>query len=165
MQVDNKTITGIKDVANEFNIHFTTVAKIIEKFIVSSQPEFTHYLLQPNRDSFFLDLTAKEEIQKEIKILKNKKSCAPSLTSLSKRILLIENLFFDINSFPETLKQANLTPIFKKDGHKLCNNYRPNSFLSNISKVIERIVNKRLTKLLNLKEMLHEKQFRFRHNH
>ena len=126
MQVDNKTITGIKDVANEFNIHFTTVAK---------------------------------------RILKNKKSCAPSLTSLSKRILLIENLFFDINSFPETLKQANLTPIFKKDGHKLCNNYRPNSFLSNISKVIERIVNKRLTKLLNLKEMLHKKQFRFRHNH
>ena len=70
--------------------------------------------------------------------------------------MLIENLFFDINSFPETLKQANLTPIFKKDGHTVCNNYRPNSFLSNISKVIERIVNKRLTKLLNLKEMLHK---------
>ena len=65
LQVNNKIITDIKNIANEFNIHFTTVAKKIEIKLVSSQSEFTHYLPQPNRDSFFLDLTTKEVISKK----------------------------------------------------------------------------------------------------
>ena len=66
MQVNNKTTADIKDIANEFNIHFTTVAKKIEKKLISSQSEFTYYLPQPNQDSFFLDPTTKEEVQGEI---------------------------------------------------------------------------------------------------
>ena len=33
LQVNNKTIANIKDIATEFNIHFNTVAKKIEKKI------------------------------------------------------------------------------------------------------------------------------------
>ena len=65
LQVNNKIITDIKNIANEFNIHFTTVAKKIEIKLVSSQSEFTNYLPQPNRDSFFIDLTTKEVISKK----------------------------------------------------------------------------------------------------
>ena len=79
-------------------------------------------------------------------------------------ISLIANLSFETDTFPETLKQANVTPIFKKDNHTLCNNYRPISLLSNISKGIERLVHKRLPKFLNLDDMLCKKQFGFRHS-
>ena len=129
LKVNHKTITDIKDIANEFNIHFTAAAKKIEKKLISSQSEFTHYLPQPNQDSFFLDPTTKEEVQSEINTLKTNKSSGPSSiptkilkllkTSLSEPILLIANLSFETNTFLETLKQANITPIFKKDDHTL----------------------------------------------
>ena len=77
-------------------------------------------------------------------------------TSLSEPISLIANLSFETNTFPETLKQANITPILKKDNHTLCNNYQPISLLSNISKIIERLVHKRLTKFLYLNDMLYK---------
>ena len=114
MQVSNKAITDRKDIMNEFNIHFTTLAKKLKKNLISSQYEFIHYLPQPNRDSFFLDPTTKKEVQSEIKTLKTNKSSAPSSiptkllkllkTSLSEPISLIANLSFETNTFPETLK-------------------------------------------------------------
>ena len=67
LQISNKTITDIKDIAKEFNIHFTTVAKKIEKSLISSQSEFTHYLPQPDQDSFFLDLTTKGRLKMKSK--------------------------------------------------------------------------------------------------
>ena len=79
-------------------------------------------------------------------------------TSLSEPILLIANLSFETNTFLETLKQANVTPIFKKDDHTLCNNYRPISLLLNIIKIIEILVHKRLTKFLNLNDMSYKQQ-------
>ena len=134
-----------------------------------------HYLSQPNRNSFFLDPTNKEEVQSEIKTLKTSKfsglSSIPTKvlkllkTSLSGPISLIVNLSFETNTFPETLKQANVTPMYKKDDHTLRNNYRSISLLSNISKIIERLVRKKLAKFLNLNDMLYKKQLGFRHDH
>ena len=77
LQVNNKTIADIKGIANEFKIHFTTVAKKNEKKLISSQCEFTYYLPQPNQDSIFLDPKTKEEIQREINTLKTNKSSGP----------------------------------------------------------------------------------------
>ena len=45
------------------------------------------------------------------------------------------------------------------------NNYRLISLLSNISKIIVKLVHKPLTKFLNKNAILHEKQFGFRNNH
>ena len=45
---------------------------------------------------------------------------------------------------PQEWKQATVTPIFKKGDRSLVSNYRPISFLSVLSKVLERIVYRRL---------------------
>ena len=112
LQVNNKTITDIKDIANEFNIHFTTLLKKWKK-LISPQSEFTHYLPQPNWDSFFLDPTTKEEVQSEIKTQKINKSFGPSSiptkvlkllkTSLSEPISLLQTFILK-QTLPETLK-------------------------------------------------------------
>ena len=86
-------------------------------------------------------------------------------TSLSEPISLIASLSFEMNTFLGTLKQPNVTPIFKKDDHTLCNNYRPVWLFSNIRKIIERLVRKRSTKFLNLKDMLYKKKIGFRNDH
>ena len=50
LQVNKKTISDIKEIANEFKIHFTTFSKNIEEKLISSQFEFMQYLPQPSRD-------------------------------------------------------------------------------------------------------------------
>ena len=75
--------------STSISVHFTTVAKKIEKKI-SSKSEFTHYLPHPNRDSLFLDPTTKEEIKSEIK---TNKSSVPSSIPTYKSIETIENFF------------------------------------------------------------------------
>jgi len=55
-------------------------------------------------------------------------------------IKIIAQRSLDCGIFPSTWKLANVTPIYKKgERHEICN-FRPISLLSNISKVIERVV-------------------------
>ena len=86
-------------------------------------------------------------------------------TPISKPISLIANLSFSTGIFPTNLKTADVIPIFKKDDHTSCNNYRPISLLSNTSKIIERLIHSRLMTFLNANEILYKRHFRFRHNH
>ena len=50
LQVNKKTISDIKEIENEFKIHFTTLFKKIEEKLISSQFEFMQYLPQPSQD-------------------------------------------------------------------------------------------------------------------
>ena len=119
--------------------------------------------------------TNAEEVLCEITKLKNNKSigsCSIPLkflklfkTTLSEPISLIANIYFSTGTFPSTLKNPMVIPIYKKEDHTLCNNYRPISLLSNISKIIEKLVHIQLTKSLNKFGILYEKQFGFRNNH
>ena len=65
------------------------------------------------------------------------KEAAPSICSSLTRLC---NLSLNHNSFPSPWKCANVIPLHKKDAESLCNNYRPISLLSCVSKVMERIV-------------------------
>ena len=51
--------------------------------------------------------------------------------------------------FPDKLKLADITPIFKKDDATLAKNYRPVSVLPCISKFFERIIQKQLLSFVN----------------
>ena len=48
---------------------------------------------------------------------------------LSKPISLLANISLHTSMFPNILKTANVTPIFKNDDVALCNNYQPISIL------------------------------------
>ena len=50
------------------------------------------------------------------------------------------NEFVKTSEFPSVLKQANITPVYKKGERECKNNYRPVSILSNVSKIFERIM-------------------------
>ena len=175
IQVGNKTINNPIKIANNFNNHFTSIAEKIEDNLVKSKFNYSRYLSNPNEYSFFIKPTNAEEVLCEITKLKNNKSIGPSSiprkflklfkTTLSEPISLIANISFSTGTFPSTLKTANVIPIYKKDDHTVCNNYRPISLLSNISKIIEKLVHKWLTTFLNKNAILYEKQFGFRNNH
>ena len=74
----------------------------------------------------------------------------------------IINLSLSEGVFPSLLKEANICPIFKKGDKFKCENYRPISLLSNVSKIFERIMYNRLENFLNETSQLYELQFGFR---
>ena len=57
---------------------------------------------------------------------------------------IIFNRSLDQGYFPSSWKEANVTPIYKKDDKSLPSNYRPISLLSQSAKVMERCVHKYL---------------------
>ena len=123
---------------------------------------------------FFLTPTNEQEVLKSIKLLKRNKASGPfSIPTkflklfqkeLSKPISLIINLSFSTGIFPFIQKLGKVTPFFKIEDPSLCTNNRPISLLSNLSKIIETLVHKRVSNFLTAQNVLYEKQFGFRNN-
>ncbi len=57
-----------------------------------------------------------------------------------------------------------MVPIFKTGNSELCNNYRPISLLSSLSKILEKIITTQLTNHLELNNLLYEHQYGFQRN-
>ena len=62
----------------------------------------------------------------------------------------------------ETLKTANVIPLFKKDNQMLFNNYRPVSLLCTFSNIVEKVMYERLLDFLNEHKIIFQYQFGFR---
>ena len=76
------------------------------------------------------------------------------------------NLSFSTGIFPSKLKEAVVIPIFKNKGSPLnTENYRPISLLSNIDKIYQKLMHKRLINFLDRYNCLYSQQFGFRSNH
>ena len=67
------------------------------------------------------------------------------------------------NYITEKLKVANVIPIHT-DSKLESSNYRPISLLSNINKILEKLMHNRLMKFLTELKILYLKQFGFRKN-
>ena len=75
------------------------------------------------------------------------------------------NKSFIEGKFPNILKFADICPIYKKSDKYKCENYRPISLLSNLSKIFERAMHTRLYKFFEAYNLLFETQFGFRKQH
>ena len=106
---------------------------------------------------FFVKEIVKTEVIKEIKNLDIKKGSLFSdvPTKIMKEfgdlfaILIAEsfNLCLNKEEFPEILKVADVTPIYKKANSFEKDSYRPISILPNISETYERIVNNQMNSI------------------
>ena len=73
---------------------------------------------------------------------------------------------FRAGVFPTALKIAKVIPVYKNKGSPLsCSNYRPISLLSNIDKIFEKIIYKRLHNFLLENNILSPRQFGLRKSH
>ena len=75
------------------------------------------------------------------------------------------NLSFTIGAFPTLLITAKLIPIHKKDSKLNFTNYCPISLLSNLDKILEKLIHNRLITFLNIKDITDPLQFGFRQNY
>ena len=116
--------------------------------------------------------TDKEEIANIISSLNsNKASGSNSIpyrilfllkNEISKQFADLFNLSFMTVVFPSVLKTAKVVPVSKKDSKLNYSNYRPISLLSNIEKVLEKLMYKRLYSFLDCNNVIYDLQFGFR---
>jgi hypothetical protein len=66
--------------------------------------------------------------------------------------------------FPARLKTSRTVPIFKTGNSNLCDNYRPIALLSNISKILEKIVSIQLVNHLDRNKIIYKHQYGFQKN-
>ena len=67
--------------------------------------------------------------------------------------------------FPERMKDAEVIPLYKAKEKDLCKNYRPISLLLTISKILEKIMYKRMYNFLDINRQLYNSQYGFRSKH
>ena len=82
--------------------------------------------------------------------------------TLADPIKTLLNLSIINGNFPELLKKADVCPIYKKNDKTRCENYRPISLLSNLSKLYERAMHTRIYDFLEQSNVFYKFQFGFR---
>ena len=75
------------------------------------------------------------------------------------------SLSFEKAIFPDSLKTAKVTPVYKSGNSSSLSNYRPISVLPCFSKMLERIMYTRLYNYLQETKILYSKRFRFQRGH
>jgi hypothetical protein len=159
-------------IANHFNQFFTSIGKKISNDVppVDKQPEEYINYGRPIPE-LNLQNTTPEHVLKTIKKSKNKNSCdihgisAKMVKFVGAEVSIplahIFNRSLESGVFPEMLKQCRVIPIFKSGNHMECDNYRPISLLSSISKVLEKIVAEKLLFHLTENDLLYTHQYGF----
>ena len=110
-----------------------------------------------NKETMFVYRTDEFENSKIPKNMKNKKStvedeisnemlkCNPPI--IESRIATLFNNCFEEGIFPDCFKTAEVLPLCKKGDRKDPGNYTPISFLGSLSKIFEKLLQKKNEKL------------------
>lgn len=176
LNVDGHLTSDKKLIADSFNNYFTQIAKKIKEKLPPTKKSFREFLDNPCRNSFFLSPTTPEEVKNIIISLDTKKATGPFSiprqllhelpTEISSILSDIFNQSFKTGKFIQALKHVKVVPVFKNKGSPFeAGNYRPISLLSNVDKVLEKLVHKRMIKFLNRNNIIYNRQFGFRRKH
>ena len=174
LNINGNEITNQLHIATEVNVFFfTNIGLNLSNNIAYSGEKDCDYYLKDNLNcKFALNKVDEQNVSKTIDNLPNKASCgfdnistiflkqiAPTII---KPLTLLINQVFNTGIFPERLKLAKVTPVFKKGDSNLINNYRPISLLPVISKVLEKIIANQLSKYFEDNKLFHDNQYGFR---
>ena len=175
MNINNSLVSEPMIISESFKDYFVSIADNIRKDIPFSSKSFSSFLKNPVPNTMFLSPTDSLEVLDCISSLKlNKTSGSCSIPSnilslikadISFPLAKLINFSFLTGIFPSCLKTAMVIPVYKKGSKLELNNYRPISLLSNLDKIFEKIVYKRVYGFLDANNVLYKKQFGFRKNY
>lgn len=162
------------DSVNMVNKYFANVGKTLAaKIRVDHSRNAENIPEHPSQvNSIGLLTTDEEEVLGIIRALKN--DCAVGFDGVSTKVIkesaviltpiitYICNLCMSNGAFPQIFKTSLITPIHKGGNRDCAENYRPISILPAISKILEKLINKRLTAYLEKYNILAPTQFGFR---
>ena len=169
--VDNNEYNNPADIAEQFNEYFSSIATNLADKLPPSSDQFHQISGTSIQNSFYLTEISLHECLKLILNLKNTKTNMNLMPvkifkQISEHVVSplcsIINQSFRQGVFPNHLKIARITPIFKKGNKTDPGNYRPIASLPYISKIFERAMADRLISFFEKYNILSPAQFGFR---
>lgn len=168
----NNKITDPDDIVESINDYFCTIGNKLQNTIKARKEE-PLILPENNLNTIFINNTDEMEI---INIVLKMKLKSGGVDAISTKILkvIINSIAFPLTRifnncieqaiWPDALKKAEIIPIHK--GKEKCKheNYRPISLISNIAKIFEKIIHKRLYNFIKKNNIISTSQFGFMKN-
>lgn len=158
-----------KEVATTFNYFFTKIGHDLANQI-PSESERTHEKI--NNSLLLMSCADENEVNKYFTELKTDAAAGPdgipakalkiAKETLLKPITHLINICIRSGSFPTTLKLSHTIVIYKQGDKENPSNYRPISLTSQIAKIIEKAIKKRLGEFLEQSNFLSNDQHGFR---
>ena len=173
---NNKTITYPKEVADSFDKYNTSVVEdILKKRKYEGNIHHTVYLTNQLQNTFVVYECDQSEVENILSSLNPKKATGPNsiptdILHILKKVIsyplsIIFNMSLSTGVHPDPLKIAKTIPIYKKGSKLDTSNYRPISLLSNLNKILEKLMFNRVYKFLEGQKCIYNLQFGFRKNH
>lgn len=163
-----------ESIANNFNDFFINIGTKLTQNIAPSNNHFTDYLTYNNSNLIMKNVTY-AELDAAIKALQKNKSpgydeipsnivltCYPELRDV---LRFLFNKSVKSGIFPDQMKVAKVTPVFKTGETSQMTNYRPISVLPVFSKLLERIIYNRVYNFITEQKLLFRNQFGFQSSH
>ena len=175
--INGEPVRDDKDIANEFNKYFSTIGPKLAGDIFSSDHDHQHYMTPESRGTnvFQFRNITNTQIKKEIKKAKATKSSGIDKISIKllqaagdsiiDSLTYIFNLSLNTGIFPDDLKYAKISPIYKSCDKSNRGNYRPVSVISAVAKIFEKIVYGQLYEFLTNNAIFKQLVQRKKHIH
>ena len=173
----NNKVYNKQVIANMFNDFYINIGPKLASDIDTKNvdTQYDYYLKNMNiANSMYINPCSEEEIVKVISGFKSKNSQDTNGLSMSliKQVKesikmplnIICNLSFSTGVFPSKMKIAKVLPLFKADNEHIVSNYRPVSILTQFSKVLKKLFEKRLREFIDKNDILFDGQYGFRAN-
>ena len=138
-----------EQIVEEFNSYFVNVGQRISNSIPSIPESFKRHIRPDCSASLFMKPVSVDELLKICTSLNPSK--AYGIDNISPRVVK-ESIFYFVEPlcnifnksistgvFPESLKEAKVIPLYKKNSKQNIDNYRPVSILPVLSKLLERV--------------------------
>ena len=165
------------EIVNEFAKHFSSVGKKyagrIQQPKTDSKSDQNH--IPSSNKNIFLDATTPSEIQNLIQTLPNKRSSGYDninnllLKDVSSALLIPLSIIFNKSLsegiFLDRMKLADTIPLYKGKDKSIVDNYQAISLLITLSKLLEKLMHKRLYSFLDINGLIYNSQYGFRPKH
>ena len=157
------------EIANAMNRQFTEMGSKLAEKLNPTNTNFMEYLESPNRDSIFLKKIIEVEVEKLFQEIDISKAVGideipPKVLKWGAAIFIpiltkIFNKCIDEGIYPDSLKIARVTPVFKGGDKNDTSSYRPISILTQFNRIFEKLLRDRLFNFLEKK--IYKRQFGF----
>ena len=176
------TVDGVRKydpnvIANKFGKFYSQLGLNLASQIKKSAKPIEEYLSKIPRTlrSQALHSTSALEIEKIAMALPSKTSFGYDkisnimlksiISAISTPLSIVFNQSISTGKFPQKMKQAEVVPLYKGKDMDLVINYRPISLLITISKLLEKVIYRRVYSFLEKENILFQSQYGFRSNH
>ena len=164
-------------IANSLASYFANVGKVFAGKIPNSTRSVRSYLeaLQKNASTLYFYPSTESEIRSFVADLPSKHSSGSDNISnvllkdlipyLCEPLCILINKSLESGVFPNLMKLAEVVPLYKGKSGDQETNYRPISLLTTMSKVMEKVVYKRVYDFLTSTGQICDTQYGFRSKH